>query len=250
VIALSLLLALQSIAAPVQHTGAWSDPIQTDPTYGALNTGPYTMRVQPHGQPWTMYSVDNVHRFESGMAWSAWFAPLDGYSPTMYRTNVHNYRKAWYVTRAYAERGPACYCWHNVQHTMWHLVGLSYQYDSELLDEANEWYAATGLFSDWRQAYVVTDVERERMEFVTGVVVELTPGLPDDPYPPVSTVPEPATLYLMLAGLAVLLVIGLLPTRAQREYWWRNRARRRAAARLRAAIQSEIDTHHNRRTWE
>ena len=53
-----------------------------------------------------------------------------------------------------------------------------------------------------------------------------------------------------LCILAVLLVIGLLPTRAQREHWWRKRARRRAAARLRDAIQSEIYTHHNRRTWE
>ena len=61
---ITLLLAVQLIAVPVQHTGTWSDPIQTNPTYGALPAGPYAYTVQPHDQPWTFYSIDNAHRFD------------------------------------------------------------------------------------------------------------------------------------------------------------------------------------------
>ena len=200
----TLMLALQvGVANPVRHPEVWTDPIQTNPAYDSLPTGPYNMVVQPLNQPRTFYSVDNENLFESGMSWDAYFAPMTSLSTTMYRTDLIGYRTAWYVTRLFEQRDPACYCWHNLQNTMYHLMGLDTVFDPDVLREATEWYDRTGQYSNWGDVFVVTDKNLTRMEYITGTLVEITPTPPEPP----TQVPEPASWALVLAGAAGMLFL-------------------------------------------
>jgi len=204
----SLLLAQPERTVATRALDQWADPIQrtTDPVPG----GPYTLEVASPREVWPWATrTDAGPRDWADVTRAHWTPLIDGRDLSATRFGgFEGYRLAWWIGQTGWDRGPACYCWHRVQATVFAAVGANASalwwggdVDDELLRDALAWDDATGRWSDWGAVFVVTEDAPHGVEWIVGTPTLRTPT-PGEPSVP--QVPEPSVLWLLLAGVALM----------------------------------------------